>query len=109
MNTIKDYMLATVTGLVLLGAGAAYAGKNKVFDPAVSAQQAIEIASSNVPGQVHELELEREDDVMAWEVELVSSHDGKGYEILIDATSGEVLEVEIEDADWTFLGTKDPS
>ena len=79
MNTIKDLMLATVAGLVLTGAGAAYAGKNDNITPAISAVKAIDIAQSSVPGQIRELELEREDDRLAWEVELVSSQDGKEY------------------------------
>ena len=61
---------------------------------------------ASVPGQIHELELERENDIVAWEVELVSSEDGKEYEILINATSGEVIEIEIEDDDWSFLGSR---
>jgi uncharacterized membrane protein YkoI len=61
-----------------------------------------------MPGQIHELELEREDDIMAWEVELVSSEDGKEYEILINASSGEVIEIEMEDDDdWGFSSDKD--
>ena len=110
MNTIKEIMLGTVTGLVLLGAGAAYAGKNEAIVPAITAQQAMEIAQSSEPGHVHELELEREDRVLAWEVELVSSNDGMGYEFLIDATTGEVIEMETEaDGDWIFSGTDTPN
>ena len=94
LNTIKEVMLATVAGLVILGAGAAYAGKNENIDTAINARQAIDIALSSVPGQVYELELEHEDGLTAWEVELVSSEDGKEYELLIDASSGEVIRKE---------------
>ena len=106
MNMIKKSMLTTVAGLVLVSAGASYAGKNEDIEQAVSARQAIDIALSSVPGQIHELELEREDDIVAWEVELVSSKDGKEYEILIDASSGEVIKVEMEDDDWSLFGSK---
>ena len=110
MNTIKELMLATVFGSVLVGAGAAYAGKNEDMATAVTARQAMDIAQAAVPGQIYELELEREQGVMAWEVELVSNSDGKEYEILIDANSGEVIETEMEDDDdWSVFGSKDPN
>ena len=103
MNTIKELMLACVAGLVLMGAGASYAGKRENIDHAIPAREAVDIALASVPGQIHELELEREDDIMVWEVELISSKDGKEYEILINAISGEVIEMEMEDDDdWVF-------
>ena len=104
MNTVKELMLASVTGLIIVSAGVAHGAKDDMGDPAISARQAIDIALANTPGQIHELELEHEDDVIAWEVELVSSEDNQEYEILIHATSGEVLEKEAEEDDWSFFG-----
>ena len=108
MKTIKCLMLTTVSGLVLLGMGSSYASKYEHTDYAITAGQAVDIALAAVPGRIHELELEREDDIMAWEVELVSSKDGKEYEILINASSGKVIEIEMEDDDdWFFSDDKD--
>ena len=108
MNTIKETMIITATGLALAGAGVAQAAKNENFDQAIDARQAIDIALASVPGHIRELELEREDGTMVWEVELVSSKDGMEYEIVINATTSEVIEIEMEDADdWNFFSSKE--
>ena len=108
MNTIKETMIITATGLALAGAGVAQAAKNENFDQAIDARQAIDIALASVPGHIRELELEREDGTMVWEVELVSSKDGMEYEIVINATTSEVIEIEMEDDDdWNFFSSKE--
>ena len=104
MNTIKDLMLATIAGLVLVGATAAHSARDDASGVSITANQAMDIALSKVPGTIHEVEFEHEDEIKAWEVELVSAKDGKEYEILIDATSGEVIEMELEDDEWDFFG-----
>ena len=107
MHTLKEIMLVTTAGLVLVGAGVAHSAKPGDNEQTIRASQAIEIALAAVPGHIHELELEQEDDILAWEVELVSSQDDKEYEILINASSGEVIEVEMEDDDdWSLFGGK---
>ena len=107
MHTLKEIMMVTVTGLVLVGAGVAHSAKTDDGDQVITASQALDIALAAVPGQIRELELEEEDDILTWEVELVSSQDDKEYEILINASSGEVIEVEMEDDDdWSLFGGK---
>ena len=104
MSTIKNVTVATIAGLVFLGTSAAHSESLEQIAQEVTAKQAIDIALAAVPGQVHEVELEREDDRLVWEVELVASQDNKGYEILISATSGEILEMDIDDEDhWNIL------
>ena len=107
MNTIKNLMLATITGAILLGAGVSYSANRAATGAAISAKQAVDIALAAVPGRVYELELEKEDGIMVWEVELLSAKDNKEYEVLIDATSGEVINMELEDDDWAFFNFKD--
>ena len=104
MSTIKNVTVATTAGLVFLGTSAAHSESLEQIAQEVTAKQAIDIALAAVPGQVHEVELEREDDRLVWEVELVASQDNKEYEILISATSGEILEMDIDDEDhWNIL------
>ncbi|MEM7730891.1 MAG: PepSY domain-containing protein [Pseudomonadota bacterium] len=67
--------------------------------PTLTETAAIEIALAQVPGEVQETELEREDGKMVYEVEIIAAADGKEMEVEIDAETGEVLEIEIEDDD----------
>ena len=62
---------------------------------AVSIDQAIQAATQEVSGKVIEAELEEEHDTIVWEIEVVTS-EGKVKEIHIDATSGNVIDVEEE-------------
>lgn len=106
MNTKMKLVIATATGLALLGGGLAHSAKSSENGVAVNAKQAIDIALSKVPGEIREVELEQEDNIKAWDVELISAQNGKEYEMLIDATSGEVIEMELEDDDWSFFNFK---
>ena len=58
--------------------------------------QAIEIALLEVPGEVQEIELEKEDGMLVYEVEIINA-DGEEYEVEIAADTGAVIEVEAED------------
>jgi uncharacterized membrane protein YkoI len=60
--------------------------------------QAVEIALAEVPGEVQETELEREDGVLVYEIEILTA-DGVEMEVEINADSGEILEIEAEDDD----------
>ena len=60
--------------------------------------QVIEIALLEVPGEVQEIELETEDGIPVYEVEILVSG-GTEMEVEIHADTGEVLEIETEDED----------
>jgi len=55
-------------------------------------------ATAAHPGRVIEIELERDDGRWVYELELVSSQ-GRLFEMEVDAASGVVLEVELEEDD----------
>ena len=57
--------------------------------------EVIEIALTEVPGEVVEVEFETEDGIDIYEVEILTA-DGEEMEVEIDANTGEVLEVEEE-------------
>jgi len=59
-------------------------------------QQILEKINSDQSSRVLEVELERERGRIIYEIELLAD-DGKVWEYEIDATSGEVLERELED------------
>lgn len=67
-------------------------------NPLLSEAQAIEIALNAAPGEVQKSELEREDGVMVYEIEILTA-EGFEMEVEIDAGTGDVLEVEVEDDD----------
>lgn len=100
----KLLIAATLAGLGL-GGGAlvlAEGARDARLDPAaypVTEQQAIDTALARVPGQVLGTELEDEDGVIAWEVEIAATTDGSEHELTIDATSGEVLSLAEDDED----------
>lgn len=100
----KTILGGAMAGLVLsgslMGAVLAQAGSDTTeqVETQLTEAQAIEIALQNVPGEVQEIELEKEDGVMIYEIEVVKA-DGQEFEIEIAADSGTVLEVEAEDDD----------
>ena len=59
-------------------------------------EQAIALALAEVPGEVQETELESEDGMDVYEIEILTA-EGVEMEVEIDANSGEILEVEAED------------
>ena len=97
----KNILVGGVVGsLILAGAVAGAAQVQTTGEPpALSEAAAIEIALAEVPGEVQETELEREDGKMIYEIEIIAAADGKEMEIEIDADTGEVLEVEADDGD----------
>lgn len=60
--------------------------------PAVTAVQAIDIARDTVDGRVRAMDLDTEQGVVVWEVEVIGTRGGT--EIYIDATSGDVVKQE---------------
>lgn len=61
----------------------------------ITIDEAIRAAREKFQVTVVEAELEKEDDKVVWEIELVTG-DGKAMEVHVDATTGEVLEIEEE-------------
>ena len=58
-------------------------------------EQIIEIALSEVPGEVQEVELEREDGMRVYEVEILAA-DGVEMELEIAADTGDVLKIKAD-------------
>lgn len=64
----------------------------------ITVEESKEIALERIPGTIDEVELENEDGYLFYEVE-VDAAGGDEYEILIDAQTGEVIDVEGDDED----------
>lgn len=98
MNT-KNIAGGALAGLVLSAAliGAVTA-QTSATAAELSEEQATEIALLEVPGEVQEVELENEDGVPLYEIEIVKA-DGQKFEVEIAADTGVVIEVEAEDDD----------
>ena len=62
----------------------------------LSEEQAVEIALLEVPGEVQEIELEKDGGLMVYEIEILDA-DGQEFEVEIAADTGDVIEVEAED------------
>lgn len=61
----------------------------------ISIEQANEIALQRVPGQVVKSELEFDDGMLIYEVDIRTA-DGQKYEVEIDAVTGAVLKVKLD-------------
>lgn len=84
--------LAAGTGLIGLGSFA-LADEGPQTDPSslpISQEQAMSIALQTVPGSVTGTELESEDGVTLWEIEILDGSK-QTVELAIDANTGEVL------------------
>jgi uncharacterized membrane protein YkoI len=94
----KKLITSGIFASVLAAAGVASvaSAQTNVPEPAFTVEQAMEIALAEVPGEVQETELEREDDMLVYEVEILTA-DGEEMEVEISADTGEILEIEAED------------
>lgn len=88
-NVIAGLIFAT--GIV--GVASAQSAKQEVQAPTLDITQAIEIAKAEMPGLVIEAELDDDDGVQIYEVEIVNA-DGIEMEVEINADTGEVLKIE---------------
>ncbi|MDW0110732.1 PepSY domain-containing protein [Sporosarcina aquimarina] len=61
----------------------------------VSMDQAMQIALQQVPGQVVKAELEYDNGMLIYEIDIRTS-DGHKYEVKIDANTGNVLKVKLD-------------
>lgn len=98
MNT-KLIAGGALTGLILTGLAVGTVSAQAAADATgLTEAQAIEIALLEVPGEVQEVELEKEDGIMVYEIEILNAA-GQEFEVEIAAATGAVLEVEAEDDD----------
>ena len=89
----------TLAGLLMAGGVVgAVSAQTLAAETGLTKEQAIEIALMEVPGQVREVELEREDGVQVYEIEILTDA-GVEMEVEIAADTGDVLEIEAEDED----------
>ncbi|OLS38375.1 hypothetical protein BTR22_07550 [Alkalihalophilus pseudofirmus] len=61
----------------------------------ISAQDAIAIALESMPGDVVDVELDTENGILAWEIEIMTAK-GTKYEVFVNANTGEVIKVELD-------------
>ncbi|MEO0635131.1 MAG: PepSY domain-containing protein [Pseudomonadota bacterium] len=95
----KNIIIGGVIAGFLATAGAVAAQSTAPGEPpALTTTQAIEIALAEVPGTVQETELDREDGVQVYEIEILNG-EGQEMEVLVSADTGEVLEVELDEKD----------
>ncbi len=91
--------LGALAGLVITGAVVGSVSAQSTAEATgLTLQQAIEIALQEVSGEVQEAELENEDGMKIYEVEILDAN-GQEFEVEIAADTGAVIEVEAEDED----------
>lgn len=100
MTQLGKTVIAGILGMTLF-TGIGYADGDTQINPSeysVTKAQATEIALQKVPGTVDEVELEKEDGKVVWEVEIIAANKQE-HELLIDANSGEIIKQELDDDD----------
>lgn len=98
MNT-KTFIGGAIAGLVIAGGTVgAISAQTAAVETGLSEEQIIAIALAEVQGEVLEIELETEDGMQIYEVEILGE-DGMETELEIAANTGEILDVEAEDDD----------
>lgn len=107
MKISKKTIVTSIIALSIAGGAATlYAKKDReksdinkaslVQEATLTIDDAIKVALADMPGKVIEAELEKDDGVMVWEIELVNNQN-ELYEFEIDANSGAILESERDD------------
>lgn len=85
--------VAALSSLILAGATVGTVSAQTVaVETGLTEDQAVAIAQLEVPGEVQDIELENEDGVQVYEIEILAE-DGTEMEVEINADTGEVLEV----------------
>ena len=101
MNTVSKFIAAGLVATGLAGGTLAYAATDKANKAPLTSDLTIEqvsaIALKAQPGTIEEIELERKDGKVVFEVEVKT--DKGEVEVLVDATSGQVLAMEADDDD----------
>lgn len=72
-----------------------YPQQHQQMQRQIMMEDAIRISREQVSGQVVKAELERKNGRFIYEVDIVSTQ-GPKYEVKVDATTGEVIEVELD-------------
>ncbi|WP_236785068.1 PepSY domain-containing protein [Alteribacter salitolerans] len=72
-----------------------YNQHRQMFPRQLSAEDAIEIAISQVPGTVVDVDLDTENGILVWEIEIVTPQ-GMKYEVDVDANTGNILKAELD-------------
>ncbi len=98
MDTKKLVVGAVAVAVLVLGGGAAIAAQQQE-EPRIDRAAAQEAALGAVPGEVKEIELEREGGSTIFEVE-VGGKDGKLREVTVDAGNGRILGQEMEEEEF---------
>lgn len=94
----------TLTGGVLAGLLAATSvtatasAESVAQATSLTAEQAIQIALAEVPGEIRELELEDEAGKRVFEIEIMAAQASETT-VKIDAMTGDILKIEVEDDD----------
>ena len=95
----KYITAGVLAGLVIAGGLAASVSAQTAADATgLTEEQVIAIALAEVPGEVQEVELERENGMQIYEIEILSA-DGIEMEVEIAAATGDVLEIETDGDD----------
>ena len=96
----KKLITSGVLASMILAAGTAgmVSAQSAAEATGLSEEQAIEIALAEVGGELQEAELEREDGMSVFEIEILTA-DGTEVEVEINAETGEILEIDEEDDD----------
>jgi len=105
MNT-KLIAGTALAGLIFIGSAVGIASAQSTTEtdtatvaaPTLTMQDAIDKAILEVPGTVQEAEIKNEDGKQFYEIDVVNA-EGTKMEVAIDATSGDVIEVEENDKD----------
>lgn len=88
-----------LVGLVFTGAMVpSLSAQTAATATGLTVEQVIEIALAEVPGEVKEMELEAEDGMQVWEIEILAAT-GSEMEVEISAETGDILEIEAEGDD----------
>lgn len=61
----------------------------------ISIEDAMSIATEQIPGEVVKVELDREDGILIYEIEIINTQ-GIKYEIEIDAQTGRILNMRLD-------------
>lgn len=106
MKNLTKGLITSAVAIAISGAPIAVMAKKKgncdgeeatlLQNAQLGIEEAIAIALKDKPGKVIEAEIDSEDGVTIWEVELVDSQNHI-YEYEIDANSGTILESERDD------------
>lgn len=96
MEHSKKILSGAVFAGVLVAGGVAFADNEPSLEGAMPLHQASDLALNWVPGTIVEAELENEDGVTVWEIEIVDSNN-QTMELVIDATSGKLLSQHLDD------------